>query len=102
VSANTCEARDGPFDDDSFYYHGYALVETWIGRAAINAGDLTGSQMFDAIYQGLARECRRDYPRCYQASIHNIQTHVVRDLGKGEVADGELESEIEITMRSAY
>jgi hypothetical protein len=31
------------YDWDTFHYHGYSTAEVWIGRAAVNVGDLTGS-----------------------------------------------------------
>lgn len=32
-------------DSETFKYHGKALAEIWIGRAAINAGSLTGERL---------------------------------------------------------
>jgi hypothetical protein len=45
------------YDDDIWYNHGNALAEVWMGRAAVDMGDLTNQDMYDVVWKELQDRC---------------------------------------------
>jgi Trm5-related predicted tRNA methylase len=43
-----------------FHNQGKALVEVWIGRAAVNVGDVTGQDMYDVMQNDIHQLCPGD------------------------------------------
>lgn len=41
-------------------HHNWALVETWIGRTAVNIGELSGGALYDFVWQALDAQCPYD------------------------------------------
>jgi hypothetical protein len=75
-----------PFDSDTFIYHGYSTAEVWIGRSAINIGDMIGDHMFEQMMRGIAEDCPTDRNYCdFKGVAREVQTHYVKDLAKGEI-----------------
>jgi hypothetical protein len=48
----------GAYNDDVFKYHDNALVEVWIGRTAVNVGDVTGSNLYSTMLKSIRNKCR--------------------------------------------
>jgi hypothetical protein len=45
------------YDDDVWFHHGKALVEVWMGRTAVDVGDLTNQAMYDTMWKVLHDLC---------------------------------------------
>jgi hypothetical protein len=99
-SANASIATS--YDYDTWHYHGYSTAEVWIGRAAINVGDMIGFKLYDKMLTELTKDCGPDRTSCaYKGVRHYVETHYVKDLARGDVgvsyfsfiAEGKWESE---------
>jgi hypothetical protein len=40
-----------------FKYHDKALVEVWIGRTAVNVGDVIGSNLYGTMLKSIRNKC---------------------------------------------
>jgi hypothetical protein len=92
------------YDYDTWHYHGYSTAEVWIGRTAINVGDMIGYKLYSRMLAELTKDCgpeRTDMSCAYKGVRHYIETTYVKDLAKGDVgvsyfsfiAEGKWESE---------
>jgi len=78
------------YDVETFKYHGYGLVEAWIGRDAINIGDMFGSQLYDTMFKGLAKHCSsEDWHTCGVGNWLWVDTRYVKNMETGELGWGE-------------
>jgi hypothetical protein len=76
----------GPaYDRDTETYHGYALVETWIGRTAVNVGSLTGTGLYNSFVAALRSECPAIATNwcSYHGGNAKIPTNYVKDTRSG-------------------
>jgi hypothetical protein len=86
--------RGPPFDAESIHYHGYALVETWIGRTAVNVGGLTGTNLYNAWVAAVGQDCpgkkgdNIQYNCGFQGAWHRIPTNYVKDIKSGATGFG--------------
>jgi hypothetical protein len=78
------------YDVETWKHHGYALAEVWVGRDAINTGDLTGSQMYDTMFKSLISSCYKfESGRCDVPGVwYVIDTHYIKNMATGEQAWG--------------
>jgi hypothetical protein len=99
-SANASIATS--YDYDTWHYHGYSTAEVWIGRAAINVGDMIGFKLYDKMLTEISKDCPSGRTYCdYKGVRHYVETHYVKDLARGDVgvsyfsfiAEGKWESE---------
>jgi hypothetical protein len=82
-----------PADEETWKYHGYALAEVWIGRAAINVGDMQGQHMFSKMMTEIARDCgpERGNMKCeFKGTTHQVSTHYVKNIVTGEIGESNL------------
>lgn len=42
---------------EAYKYHGTKLVESWVGRPAINIGDLTGQELYEKLHAVIDKTC---------------------------------------------
>jgi hypothetical protein len=42
---------------ETWKYHSWAVMETWIGRGAVNAGTLTNEKLYKAVYDAIDEQC---------------------------------------------
>ncbi|KAF2823009.1 hypothetical protein CC86DRAFT_409780 [Ophiobolus disseminans] len=90
---NLATAKGGDknaYDVETWKYHGYALVEAWVGRDAINVGDLTGAQLYNTMFKALAGRCKQNKAnRCdFSANWQWTETRYVKNVNRGELASG--------------
>jgi hypothetical protein len=84
--AGNNDKKDSPYDADTFIYHGQSVAEVWVGRAAINVGDMLGEHMFTRMLQEISKDCpaRKEY--CdYDGGVHQVETHYVKNIDTGEI-----------------
>jgi hypothetical protein len=74
------------YDWDTFHYHGYSTAEVWIGRAAVNVGDLTGNDLYNHMHDGIGKDCDSARKFCdFKGRWNVVNTHRVRNWNKGEI-----------------
>ena len=94
LSSNTLLLTPAPdknpaYDVETFKYHGYGLVEAWIGRDAVNIGDMFGSQLYDTMFKRLAQDCPEDWNPCDLDNTAYFDTRYVKNMDTGELGWGE-------------
>jgi hypothetical protein len=68
---------------EAYKYHGIALAESWIGRPAINIGDLTGQDLYNKLHDVMDKSCPYDAPQpCKSLAIEhgNLETNWIEQL----------------------
>ena len=78
------------WNDAVWEYHGRALVETWVGRKAVNVGDVTGEGLYETVKDYIEQTCKSNKDNQYippdpQAfDTHEIVKGKFPDIRSGE------------------
>jgi hypothetical protein len=73
------------YDADTYIYHGYSTAEVWVGRSAINVGDLIGEHMFTRMLTELSKACGPKVLWCQDNQHHQTDAHYVKNIDTGEI-----------------
>ncbi|KAH3992999.1 hypothetical protein HBH70_193020 [Parastagonospora nodorum] len=79
-----------PYDHQTTICHDLALTEVWIGRAAINIGNVLDKDLYDKVRSLIPKACNDNGHRlhCNKEEEHNdlhIETSCVKDINSGEI-----------------
>jgi hypothetical protein len=73
------------YDHDAYVYYDQSIAEVWVGRAAINVGDMLGEHMFTRMLQEISKACPPQATWCRDSERHQVQTHYVKNIDTGEI-----------------
>ncbi|KAH5548009.1 hypothetical protein HBI25_206090 [Parastagonospora nodorum] len=79
-----------PYDHQTTICHDLALTEVWIGRAAINIGNVLDKDLYDKVRSLIPKACNDNghWLHCNKEEEHNdlhIETSCVKDINSGEI-----------------
>ncbi|KAF2846235.1 hypothetical protein T440DRAFT_542622 [Plenodomus tracheiphilus IPT5] len=83
ITDNAIDVHGASTADDNTpweHYNNRALAEIWIGREAVNVGDLTQSNLYQQIWAKLDKVCPGSkHGFCYDSTKHAFATHYVTE-----------------------
>jgi len=79
-----------PFDHQTTFWHDLALAEVWIGRGAINIGNVRDEDLYNKVRPLMPQVCNDHGHWLYcnrlrDGLLLNVETSYVKDINAGEI-----------------